>query len=284
MQSQKLMRSRNSDVTFLVITVAITRFLFRSRYLYDLDSVNFALGMRRFDPSVHQAHPPGYFLYICLGRLLNLFCHDANLALVLLSLIASCGTAVLIYNLTYEWFDQETARFAGLLFLFSPLGWFHGIVALTYAVEAFFSALLGYLCWKISSGSRFIWFAAIALGISAGVRPSSLLFLGPLFLFSLRRARPKMIVGGAAVLGATILAWFLPRIAASGGFARYFGALLSLWQAVPSKDAVWNSSPATSISRAATIVFIYCLTFGAASIAPLYWLLKPMAVDRAKKL
>jgi hypothetical protein len=33
----------------------------------------------------------------------------------------------------------------GLLFLLSPLAWFHGIVALTYGVEAFFSALVGYL-------------------------------------------------------------------------------------------------------------------------------------------
>jgi hypothetical protein len=37
------------------------------------------------------------------------------------------------------------ARFAALLFLLSLLAWFHGIVALTYGVEAFFSALVGYL-------------------------------------------------------------------------------------------------------------------------------------------
>ena len=34
-------------------TVAISRFAFRSRYLYDLDSVNFELAMQRFDPRVH---------------------------------------------------------------------------------------------------------------------------------------------------------------------------------------------------------------------------------------
>jgi len=39
--------------------------------------------MERFDPRVHQPHPPRYFLYICLGRLLNSILHDANLALVI---------------------------------------------------------------------------------------------------------------------------------------------------------------------------------------------------------
>src|SRR5215469_9306171 len=165
-------------LVLLTGAVAITRFLFRSRYLYDLDSVNFALAMRRFDPRVHQPHPPGYFLYICLGRALNVFFHDANLALVVLSVLASCGVVIVIYKMTMDWFGPMAAHFAGILFLLSPLAWFHGIVALTYIVEAFFSGLLGFLCWRIDSGrARFILPAAIALGVSAGVRPSSLVFL-----------------------------------------------------------------------------------------------------------
>ncbi len=82
----------------------------------------------------------------------------------------------------------------------------------------------------------------------------------------------------------TLIAWFLPMIAASGGFNAYFGALLSLWQAVPSKDTVFNSSPATSIDRAATIVFIYFLTFGLTSLVPLRWLHRRAPADRGKKI
>jgi hypothetical protein len=41
------------------------RFAFRSRYLYDLDSVNFALAMERFDPRVHQPHLPGTAASYC---------------------------------------------------------------------------------------------------------------------------------------------------------------------------------------------------------------------------
>src|SRR5580704_1400207 len=214
-------------LALLTSAVAISRFAFRSHYLYDLDSVNFALAMQHFSPRVHQPHPPGYFLYVCIGRLLNLICHDPNLALVSLGILASCGVAILIFKMTLDWFGSTAAGFAGLLFLFSPLSWFHGIVALTYIVEAFFSALLGYLCWRIYSGNfRFILPAAVALGISAGVRPSSLLFLCPLFFFSMWRASAKEQRLGATALVLTITAWFVPMIYASGGLDPYFDALV----------------------------------------------------------
>jgi 4-amino-4-deoxy-L-arabinose transferase-like glycosyltransferase len=279
-----MMFRHKASLAYLIGSVAVSRWVFRSHYLYDLDSVNFALAMKRFDPRVHQPHPPGYFLYICMGRLLNTMFHDANLALVVLSILASCGAIIVIYKMTMEWFGPMAARFAGALFVLSPLAWFHGTVALTYIVEAFFSALLGHLCWRIYSGRTGAALpAAIVLGVSAGVRPSSLLFLAPLFLFSLRKATPKKRWVGLTITILTLVAWFMPMISASGGFRAYFGALISLWQMVPSKDTVFNSSPATSIARAFTIVFIYFLCFGAASLAPLGAMFRRAPVDAQKR-
>src|SRR5271154_1415816 len=101
----------------LIAATAFTRWIFRSRFLYDVDSVNFALAMERFDPRVHQPHPPGYFLYVQLGRLANMLFHDANAALVGLSIVFSCGAAAMIYALADDWFGRNAARFAGLIFL-----------------------------------------------------------------------------------------------------------------------------------------------------------------------
>lgn len=272
------------SLALLTSAIAISRWIFRSHYLYDLDSVNFALGMKRFDPGVHQPHPPGYFLYIGLGRLLNTVFHDANLALVVLSVLASCGAVIVIYEMTLDWFGPMAARFASVLFLLSPLAWFHGVVALTYIVEAFFSGLLGYLCWRVYCGSqRSVLPASVILGLSAGVRPSSLLFLAPLFVFALRKVPSKERYKGLTALALTLVAWFVPMIWASGGLSAYLGALFSLWKMVPSKGTVFNSSPANSIARACTIVFIYCLCFGAASLAPLGARIRRVPVDARKK-
>src|SRR6476661_4332171 len=83
------------ECALLVAAVVLTRILFRSHYLYDIDSVNFALALDHFDPAVHQPHPPGYFLYVWLGRLANTIFQDANTALVAISIAASAGAVFL---------------------------------------------------------------------------------------------------------------------------------------------------------------------------------------------
>ena len=167
---------KTPDVLLLMAAIGLTRVVFRSHFLYDVDSVNFALALKH-ESAAHQPHPPGYFLYVCLGRLANMMFHDANTALVAISILFSCAAVAMIYMLADAWFGRSAAFFAGLIFLFSPLAWFHGTVALTYIVEAFFSALVGYLCWRVYSGTgRFVVPAALAIAAADGFRPSSVLF------------------------------------------------------------------------------------------------------------
>ncbi len=268
------------DYVVLVSLMAITRVAFRSHYLYDVDSVNFALALDRFDPSAHQPHPPGYFLYVCLGRLANEIFQDANTAFVAISILAGCGAMAMIIALTRSWFDASAARFAGLIFLLSPLVWFHGTVALTYIVEAFFSALAGYLCWRVNRGSvEFIVPGAIVVGIAAGFRPSSILFLGPLLLFSCRGASLGRALAGLGTLALTVLAWLVPMIRESGGLAIYTSSLLSLWQVAGGRQTVFNSAAATSIVRFCCIAGIYLLCFGCAAMLPLRTLGRARLVD-----
>jgi hypothetical protein len=259
---------RTFDAAGLIAGAAVTRFVFRSHYLYDIDSVNFALALKRFDPGIHQPHPPGYFLYVCLGRMADMIFLDANAAFVAISIVFSCGTVAMIYLLADDWFGRKAAAFAGLIFVFSPLAWFHGTVALTYAVEAFFSALIGYLCWRIYCGAaRLIMPGAAVLGIAAGFRPSSLILLAPLLLFSFRRANRRQAAGGVGALALTLLAWFIPMIRISGR-AAYTSSLMSLWLTVPSRATVFNSSISTSLARAVAVIGIYFLCFGCAAILP----------------
>lgn len=264
-------RGRAADLLLFTCLLVITRVAFRSHYLYDIDSVNLALGLRRFDPVSHQPHPPGYFLYICLGRVVDRLFHDANATLIAISITSSCGALAAIYVLAEDWFGKRAAFFSALIFLVSPLVWFHGTVALTYAVELFFSALTGYLCWRVYYGSeRLVYPAAITVGLAAGFRPSFLVFLMPLALFSLIFSRTREIrtraAPAAGVLAVTLAAWFLPMIRQSGGAEAYTSALLSLWRTVPGTQTVFNSSPGTSAARLVSVAGIAVLCFGCVSL------------------
>ncbi len=259
-------RTRGTDFVSLALAIGVTRLIFRSRYLYDLDSVNFALALKRFDVSVHQPHPPGYFLYVCLGRLFLRLFPEPNTALTAISVLASCGFAVALYFLADQWFGRRAAVWAVLLLMVSPLAWFHGIVALTYIVEGFLSACLGYLCWQTWSGrAGYVVPSAVALAVSAGFRQSSALLLGPLWLLSLRRARRREAVWGLAVLTVSVLAWLIPMLAASGGLERYWTSLHGLWTLVPGRQNALAGFFASTIARVFVILAILLFCFGASA-------------------
>lgn len=52
----------------LALIFALAHAPFLPSSLEDIDSVNFALGVRDFDVATHRPHPPGYPVYIALGK------------------------------------------------------------------------------------------------------------------------------------------------------------------------------------------------------------------------
>src|SRR5438093_13557170 len=140
-----LNRAENSYVRMLVFCAAtiLIRLPFTSRFLYSQDSVQFALALENYDVYLHQPHPPGYFLYVMAGKLLNYFIQDANVSFITISVIASALTVVAVYYLARAIFAEGTAWWAGMLAVTSSLLWFYGEVALSYIVSPLLHQKLG---------------------------------------------------------------------------------------------------------------------------------------------
>jgi hypothetical protein len=190
-----------------------------------MDSVHFALALEKYDITVHQPHPPGYFLYVMLGRLLNLFIMDANTVFVSISVIFSGLAVVAIYHLGKEIYDRKVGLIAAAIAMTSPNLWFHGEVALSYIVEAFFSTVIAFFCWQILKGKRkYIWLSVIALGIAGGIRQNTIIFLLPLWLFSIKGLPLRKIITSFIVLGLVCLLWILPMVYMTGGWNAYHEA------------------------------------------------------------
>ncbi|OGW56221.1 MAG: hypothetical protein A2Y81_03845, partial [Nitrospirae bacterium RBG_13_43_8] len=215
---------------FLFLLTIITRIPFTSKLLYHWDSVQFALALDKYDITAHQPHPPGYFLYVMLGRLLHLFINDANTVFVSISVFFSGLTVVAIYYLGKEMYNKKTAILSALIALTSPNLWFHGEVALTYIVEAFFSTAVALLCWRILKGEhKYLWLSVLALGIAGGIRQNTTVFLFPLWLFSVKGVPLRKIILSFGLLTVVCLLWFIPMIWMTGGWNAYHGAFRDLW-------------------------------------------------------
>lgn len=216
----------------LLLAAVMLRIPFTSSMLFHHDSANFALALERYDLGAHQPHPPGYFLYVMLGKVVHLFVEDANAAFVSISIAFSALAVLFLYLSGREMYDERTALTAAFFALASPNLWFHAEVALSYAADAFFSAAAGYLAWKLYRGSTpALWILALLLAVAGGFRQSTLVFLFPLWLAAAWQGRKRAeIVPALALMLIGCAAWFAPMVILTGGMSAYLAAFQELWQ------------------------------------------------------
>jgi 4-amino-4-deoxy-L-arabinose transferase-like glycosyltransferase len=215
----------------LALLTILSRLPYRAHMLYNWDAVQFALALREYDVVKHQPHPPGYILYVALGRLVNAVMADPPAAYVVLAVIFSGLTTAMVYVLARALYDRATALTAASVLAVSPLCWFYGSVGLTYAGEGLFAVLVAFFAYRALDGrARDACLAAACLGLAGGMRQSLLVLLGPLWLVSVslgvRRVRTVAIA--AAVLASAVLVWLVPMLWITGGFARYVAASVDL--------------------------------------------------------
>ena len=235
-----------------MLTLA-SRWPYRARMLYNWDAVQFALALTEFDVAKHQPHPPGYLLYVGLGRLANRWVGDPALAYVGLAMLFSAATTFVVYWLARRLYDRTTAVAAAALLAVSPLFWFYGSVGLTYAGEAFGASLVAWWAWGALEGrARYLYLGALTLGLVGGMRQSVLVLIFPLWLgaavLGMRSWRRVAAAGG--VLAAAVLAWLLPTIWLSGGLAAYVAASTQLYGSVVLPTSVLGGSLDVTFAQA----------------------------------
>jgi hypothetical protein len=221
-------------VALALLTVA-SRLPYRARMAYNWDAVQFAMALREYDVVKHQPHPPGYVLYVALGRLVNTWLRDETAAYVLLAVLFSGLTTFVVYHLARAIYDRPTALAAATLVAVSPLFWFYGSVGLTYAGEALCASTVAYFSFRALRGSRTdAWLAAGYLGLAGGVRQSILVLLLPLWggAVAAGSRSVRVLAIGLAIVAGTVLTWFLPMIWLTGGLDRYLEASRDLAETV----------------------------------------------------
>ena len=219
----------------LAAVTALTRLPFRARLLPTWDAVQFALALHEYDVVKHQPHPPGYILFVALGRLVDAVAGDPTASLTGLALGAAAATVFLVYRLAWRLYGRATAVVAAAALAASPLFWFYGVVGLSYTTEAALATALAASIWRLRDGGpRAVLASALALGLAGGVRQSVLVLLFPLWLGMAWAHCPpgrrgRAVLAGLGVLGLATAAWLVPMVGLTGGAGRYVGAALELF-------------------------------------------------------
>jgi len=252
-------RSDTTIATVMGLGTVLSRWLFQVTLLNNFDAVNYALALGHFDMSLHQPQPPGYPLYILLGRAFNLIFHDHLAALVWLSAVSSGLGVVAIYLVGREMFSRRVGIVAALLLATSTVFWFQGEMALPYTTDLCASAIVGWLCHRLttSSGHTTVWVGALAVGLAGALRLQTIVFLLPLFLYALRNRSWKVIGGAVATAGIVFSAFFLPAIMASGGPAAFVRSMRIIVPIFRSTETLIRSTRWSRFMRNANTILRY---------------------------
>jgi hypothetical protein len=257
------------SVGLALVTLA-SRWPYRARMLYNWDAVQFALALREFDIAKHQPHPPGYVLYVGLGRLVNATLGDPTQAYVTLAMVFSAATTFTVYWLARALYDRVTAAAAGALLAVSPLFWFYGSVGLTYAGEAFGASLMALLAYRTLAGSvTHLYVGALCLGLAGGLRQSVLVLLFPLWAGCAVlgvRSRARLAAAAAILVGA-VLAWFLPLVWLSGGWTAYLRASTELYASTVLPTSLLGGDLDTTVRQARYVLESVLVGLGPLAIA-----------------
>lgn len=221
-----------------------------SKYLFNWDAAQFALGTEQFLLNAHQPHPPGYLFYIYLGKLLNLSIGDINASFIVINIVFSAFTVMLAF-----YFFMRILRgrkllsvLASLMLMCVPLFWFYGEIANTYAFDAFFSILIGWLAYEVlMKNFKVLPWLGLALGLSGGFRPSLIILFLPIgllaliFAFAKKKWKPSVIAIVLGILG--LCAWLIPTVMLSGGFQAYYNDTKAIMDLSASVTSILKGAP-----------------------------------------
>jgi hypothetical protein len=108
-----LVRHQNTALLGGAAAILVARLLLLQRGFESPIEQSFGRALLGFNPFLHQPPPPSYPLYVAMGKLVNFFVHDALIALLAVSVLASLATFWLLAKSVNVW--------AGLVAALVPL-------------------------------------------------------------------------------------------------------------------------------------------------------------------
>ncbi len=229
-------------VVAVALLFLVTHLYWLPPTLEDVDSVNFAMGVRQFDVARHQPHPPGYPVYIAIAKFSTVALRAVGVATPevagLAALSAVGGAAIIVAAFVFSRRlagDDRVALIGVILFACSPLFWFTalrplsdvpGLAVAFVALAALMAAIRWRAPWS-GEATLALVLGAMMAGISIGFRSQMAVLTVPLLLLAVVRpgVPGRARVGAIAAFVVANLAWAVPLIALTGGPGGYLAAL-----------------------------------------------------------
>lgn len=189
---------------------------FRSCSLSEWDSYNFAQALERFDLGAHQPHPPGYSLYVFLGKIaLAVRGHDLA-ALSSVSAVSGALCLLPVYAMVNRMHDRQTAVVTCLALMSTRMFWLSSEKAVTHMFGTFLMTLAVCLLYLGLKDRKLLLMSWPVVGIALGARPSYFPLLGLWVYGTMRDKDLKKLPMYLVLFACSVVSWLLPTILLTG--------------------------------------------------------------------
>jgi hypothetical protein len=204
-------------IVSLCVVGIVSRVIAIHASLWEWDDILFAHAMHEYDLERNIPHPPGFPVFIMLGRLAYAFFKNEHHALVAVNIVFASLLAPALYFLFREIFKDRWIALTGALFsIFAANVWLHsggprsdipgfaiGVICLALAIRGMRS-------------SRALLLSCALLGLGMGVRVTVLPAAAPtvacVLLFHLWKRNWRLVAGAVSTATVCFLIWFVPLI------------------------------------------------------------------------
>jgi len=226
----------------LFVLAIVSRLPFQTENLWAHDSVLYERAIGRFSPIDQQPQAPGYLYYVLVLRALDLFVHDANRAMTIVSLIAGAAAVALLYLFAARLYDERTARISALFLLTAVTFWAYSGVAYPYTLLGLLTIACAFAFWRAATRADAGPFLAASAvwGVAIGFRTDLAVFLTPVWLIAAWGKRFVVTIAAAATVAVLTTAWYLASAFADGGVAAFAEALRVQGQFVDERYSVFG--------------------------------------------
>jgi hypothetical protein len=265
---------RNPILLAALLLYGVALFLLRPLTPFEQDEVLFLRALEKYDVAKHAPHPPGYPLYIGMGKALRVVLGDPVLAVQLLSVLAAMAAVACVWLLAGRLGAPRGAATAGAAVLATvPTFLFHANVGFSDVPGTAVALAAAWLLVAALDRPGAFPVAGVAVAAAAAVRPQLVLAVLPLGLAALwvamRRGRWGAVAGAVASgLGVSLACW-LPAVLVTGP-TRFRQAIVDATRWVADREVNWHlpHAPLGAVARQ-WLVF----PWGTPVLAFAFWLL-----------
>ena len=209
-------------IAFVFVIGVLSRIPFLEQMQSHWDGPQYSIAIIRYSLEQQTPAPPGYPLYIAMGRAAYFLTNDPHNAILFLNVLFSGLGAIVFYLIGKALFNRSVGIIATILFLSGTTFYFFGITAYPYLAIPVISAALGGVVYVIVfRKKKYGIFLGLTFSFAIAFRPQEVPFITLIFLYGFYHLGSKEKIKAIMSFIFFFLLWFLPFMRLVGGLGNY---------------------------------------------------------------